>query len=413
MIAEVISIGNELLNGTTINTNASHICEQLTRHGHEPRWITTVGDDLEDIVQSLKQAKFRSGIAILTGGLGPTHDDITKQAIASYFGVKLILNKAVEKQIRNIFKARGVEMPETNLMQAQIPETAEILPNQFGTAPGLHINRDNFHVFVMPGVPGEMIGMLPQILEIMKPYSDGTRYFMKEYHTANVAESTLSQKLIQFDDLFPDLQMAYLPKLIGTTLRISSFSQNPIKTEKQLQLAEEYLQKHVGQFVYGTDEETLESIIGQLLIKQKKTLAVAESCTGGLISHTLTNVPGSSKYFMRGIVAYSNETKMELLNVPADIIETHGAVSRETAEAMAVGVQKTSGTDIGLSVTGIAGPDGGTPEKPVGLVFIGYSDGQNIDVQKHIFFKERLVNKTRTAITALDFLRKHLIQNIV
>ncbi len=412
MIAEVISIGNELLNGTTVNTNASHICEQLTFHGHQSKWITTVGDDLEDIVQSLKQAQSRSGMAIMTGGLGPTHDDITKQAVASFFEVQLIHNDKVEKHIRKIFESRNIEMSDTNLMQAQIPDTAEILPNRFGTAPGLHIYRDDFHVFVMPGVPREMKMMLPQILKILKPYSDNTRHFMKEYHTANVAESTLSQKLIDFDETFPGLQLAYLPKLVGTTLRISAFSQKPSETEKQVQLAEEYLQEHAGEFIYGKDEDTLESVVGKLFIQQNKTLAVAESCTGGLISNTLTNVSGSSQYFMRGIVAYSNETKIELLDVPEEIINTYGAVSHQTAEAMAKGVRQKSATDIGVSVTGIAGPGGGTPEKPVGTVFIGYADGKTTEVTKHIFFRERLINKTRTAIAAMDMIRRHLMANL-
>lgn len=407
MNAEIISIGDELIIGQTVNTNASFIAGGLTNIGITVDWVTTVGDNAEYLHTALDIAMNRCNLILATGGLGPTHDDISKKIIAEYFNSGFVHSPEVMGHIKTMFAKRNIKMSKVNDEQALVPEKAKIITNPVGTAPGMLFEKEGKKCFVLPGVPYEMRIICEETIFPMLQNSDRF-YAQKSIKTTGVAESILFEKLGDIAKLEKLAKLAFLPKPTGVELRISVHDADRAAGQKKLAQAQEMIENKVGQYIFAYDNETLEDIIARLLTESGRTIAVAESCTGGLLANKLTNVSGSSAYFERGVVTYSNQAKMSLLGVPENTLETHGAVSAETAEAMAAGIRRLAGTDFGVSTTGIAGPTGGTTEKPVGLVYIGFADSTRTFSKRFVFSRDRLTNKERTVQAVLNILRKEL-----
>ena len=412
MNAYIISIGDELLIGQTINTNAAFIGEKLADINIEIKKVSTVGDDESSILNEFKIAKNESDIIIVTGGLGPTHDDITRTCVIKFFGTKLIESKEILEDIEMMFAKRNRKLTSVNKAQALVPEIAVPIRNKKGTAPGMWIESDDKIFIVMPGVPYEMKGMMvdfvvPKLSE--KTIVSGKVIKKSILQTTGIPESTLYEKFGNLDELLNGAKLAFLPSILGVKLRITVEAEDEETAKNKLIEIEQKIRTKAGRFIFGKDDDTLEEVIGRLLKERELKIATAESCTGGLIAHTLTNVPCSSDYFERGVVCYSNASKVEILKVNEDALIKHGAVSQEVAMQMAEGVKSTSGTDIGLAVTGIMGPTGATTDKPVGLVYIGFCDDKVCTVKKFVFGNERLLNKERTMQAALDMVRRQLL----
>jgi nicotinamide-nucleotide amidase len=410
MTAEIISIGDELLNGMTVNTNAAFIAEALTKLGFSVERMAVVGDSESRIMKALETTGRQADVAVVTGGLGVTHDDITKKAAARFFNKEMIYSREVYDRIEVFFKKRGKAISAVNREQAMILKDAELIDNPVGLAPGFILSKSQCTFYFLPGVPSEMKQMMEKsVIPNLSKSGVSSPVPPRIFKTTGISESALYFRLIDFQELFPEIRLAYLPETPGVKLRLSV---SGLPSENQgdvLREAAGYVQEQAGKFIYGEGETEIEQAVADLLFKKKLTIAVAESCTGGLISHKLTQIPGSSEYFNSGVVAYSNEAKMEILKVPRQTLGKYGAVSRETAQIMAVDIRKIRGTEIGLSATGIAGPGGGTPEKPVGLVYIGYADSAQVLIEEHHFQRERWWNKERTAVTALDLVRRVLL----
>lgn len=411
MRVEIISIGDELLIGQTINTNASWIGEQLLNIGIHVDWVTTVGDSKERLTQAVQIAESRCDVVLITGGLGPTHDDVTKKVVTDYFNGTLVMNAQVLEMVKERFAKRGYKMAKVNEDQALVPDNAEVMLNELGTAPGMIFRKNGKSFYVMPGVPREMKGLmntyiLPQLEEQLNGQAIRVRILM----TTGVPESTLYERLDNLNEIEENAQLAFLPNLYGVKLRLMAKASSGQEADKKIQRAEKLVRKKINRDIFADREISLEEAIADLLIERQKTLAVAESCTGGLISNRLTNISGSSKFFERGVISYSNAAKMELLGVPEELLIQHGAVSAEVAIVMAEAVRKLAKTDYGISVTGIAGPTGGTPEKPVGLVYIGYADSDGSLAIKQTFANDRIGNKQRSAQAALNLLRKQILK---
>lgn len=410
MIAEIIAIGDELLIGQVVNTNASWLGEQLSRAGVPVRFMTTVGDNGEDIRASLKLACSRADFIIATGGLGPTHDDITKKVVADFFEAgPLVQNEQVLAHVRNIFTRRNIPMAPVNEEQALVPSKAQVLWNAHGTAPGLLFEKNGKYCAVMPGVPFEMKGITTSgVLPLLQKLAGGQIIRHHTIRTFGIAESSLAEKLAPIAEIEQYCKLAFLPSYFGVNLRISVMGSASEEVEQRVAAAEKIILAKAGKYVYGYNDDSLEEVVGRKLKEQKATLALAESCTGGLLAHRITNVSGSSEYFLRGYVTYSNAAKIELLGVPEEVIAQHGAVSEQCALAMAVGVKKKSGSDYAIAITGIAGPSGGTPEKPVGTVWIGLATPQRVSAKHFLFMNDRFVNKERFAQAALAMLYRAL-----
>ena len=410
IMTEIISIGDELLAGLTVNSNAAFIAERLGETGLPVCWITTIGDDAVELDHALTSALRRARIIIMTGGLGPTHDDITTRVAAEYFHSRIIFDESVLADVEVRLRSRGREATGVNRDQAMVPEKAEILRNEIGTAPGFLFRKEDRLVFILPGVPAEMKRMfeksvLPRIEALgSEPYTKSIIL-----RTVNIPESSLYERVESFIDDFPDVRLAFLPQPSGVNMRLTAVGDSENACAERLAEAENVVREKAGEVIYGSGNTRLEEVVAGILADQGLTISVAESCTGGLISSKLTNIPGSSTFFNRGIIAYSNEAKENHLGVPGKTIETHGAVSSETAVAMAEGIRRVSGTDIGLSTTGIAGPGGGSDQKPVGTVYIGYADAGATQYEHHRFYRDRLWNKERFAVAALDLVRRRLI----
>jgi nicotinamide-nucleotide amidase len=408
----IISIGDELLIGQTINTNAAYIGEKLTSIGYEVIRNFTVGDNKEDILQTLSDAELISDFIFITGGLGPTHDDITRTCIVEYFKTDLVFDEQTFERIKKLFERRKIPMPEINREQAMVPRIARVIPNDYGTAPGYDITKDGKRFFVMPGVPYEMRGMMENtILPDLKKYiqSKNIFYNQKILYTTGIPESALYSRLEDLKPLFNEVKVAFLPSQFGVKIRLSMRSNNEQLNLEKIKSLEEKIRERVGEFIYTDEDLNLEEVIGKILTEKKLKIAVAESCTGGLICNRITNIPGSSNYFERGVVSYSNEAKIQILGVNPETIKNFGAVSEQTAIEMARGVRKISNADIGISTTGIMGPTGATETKPVGLVYIGYSDGEKEFAKQFNFADNRVRNKERTSQAALDILRRALM----
>lgn len=413
MKAEIITIGDELLYGQIQDTNSSFIGESLTAEGIEVVFKTSVGDDINRITEAFDVARNRADVIIASGGLGPTQDDLTKKAVVKAFKRNLIFHQEILKQIEESFRKRGSPMPKINQNQALIPQGAKALSNLWGVAPGIFIEDDKTLFFAVPGVPAEMKWMVEnQILPVLRERKPQHFILHRKLRTTGISESAMYEKIEKLIDPKEDVKIAFLPGYLGVDVRLTAESGEERHAQAKIDELEQKIRAALGDYVYGTDRETLEEVVGRLLSEKKQTIAVAESCTGGLIGARITNVSGSSKYFERGVVTYSNEAKTQLLNVPSEKIERHGAVSEQVAILMAEGVRKLAKTDYGLSVTGVAGPTGGTPQKPVGLVFIGFAHENDSFAQKFMFGEDRNTNRERAAQAALNLVRLFLTKAV-
>jgi nicotinamide-nucleotide amidase len=416
MRAEIITIGDELLYGQMEDSNSPFVAEKLTGLGLNVIFKTSVGDDITRIAEALETARTRVDVIIATGGLGPTSDDLTKKAIVKTFKRNLVFHPEILKNIEESFQKRGIPMPGVNQNQALIPQGSKALSNQWGVAPGIFIEDEKILFFALPGVPVEMKWMLEnEILPILKSKmaaeNAGAENFIlhRKLRTTGISESALFEKIEKLIDPAEELKIAFLPTYFGVDVRLTMESDDPAKAQAKIDIYEDKISEILGSFIYGTEEQTLEEVLGKLLTERKKSIAVAESCTGGLIGARITNVSGSSQYFERGVITYSNRAKNELLKIPAEVIEKHGAVSDVVAVLMAEGVRKMAGTDFGLSATGIAGPTGGTPQKPVGLVYIGFAHENDSFAERFIFGQDRRTNRQRAAQAALNIVRLFLL----
>ena len=379
--------------------------------------MVTVADEESDIINEFKISNKSCDLIIVTGGLGPTHDDITKTCIAKFFHSKFILHQPSLDRIKRIFQRRRMAMPDINIEQAMIPDIAKVVVNPIGTAPGIHIEKNGIVMFALPGVPYEMKRMTEDsiIPYLRKTSVKGKRVIKhKTLHTIGISESLLYEtvgdiKAITGNHNKANVKLAFLPSNYETRMRITVEAKNESDAAKAIQEAEKKLQNKAGKYIYSKDGSSIAETIGKLLKKKKKTIAIAESCTGGLIASKITDVAGSSDYFLESVTAYANKSKIKILGVKPDIIKKSGAVSRQTAMEMAEGIRKISGADIGISTTGIAGPAGGSKSKPVGLVWIGYSDRKKSYAKEFIFAKERLRNKEIMSKMALEIVRRELI----
>jgi len=414
MKVELISIGDELLSGFIENRNAAFIGKMLNAVNISVDYITAVGDNVKNMVEALNIACNRASVIIATGGLGPTSDDKTMQAAAKFFDKKLIFYDEVMDSIRKKFIRMNKVLTRENQKQAELPEGAEVIRNTIGSAPGIKFRHKNSVFFFLPGVPSEMRHMLEdEVLPYLThhyPVMEGKQIILR---TAGISESEVSSQIEPLIEKFPEITIAYLPQVSGVQVKLKVNPKNKNNAESMLHKAENRIRNKLGKYIYGTGDETIEQIVAQLLFDRKLTVSVAESCTGGLISHKLTNIPGSSSYYKRGFITYTNTSKIKILNVSEATIKKYGAVSEQTAAEMAEGVRKISNTDIGLSATGIAGPGGGTDQKPVGLVFVGCSYRGLTVTEKYRFYRDRIWNKQRTAVTVLDLLRRILLDNTV
>jgi nicotinamide-nucleotide amidase len=374
MKAEIITIGDELLYGHVQDTNSSFIGESLTAEGIEVVFKTSVGDDINRITEALDVARTRADVIIASGGLGPTQDDLTKKAVVKAFKRNLIFHQEILKQIEESFRRRGRPMPKVNQNQALIPQGAKALSNLWGVAPGIFIEEDKTLFFAVPGVPAEMKWMVEnEILPVLIERKPPSFILHRKLRTTGVSESAIYEEIEKLIDPKEEVKVAFLPGYLGVDIRLTAQSGDERQTQVKIDELDQKIRETLGDYLYGTGDQTLEEVVGRFLSERKQTIAVAESCTGGLVGAKITNVSGSSEYFERGVVTYSNQAKTQLLKVPSEMIERHGAVSEQVAILMAEGVRKLAKTDYGLSVTGIAGPTGGTPQKPVGLVFIGFA----------------------------------------
>ena len=399
--AYVVSVGDELLLGQTVNSDLAILAQHLARFGIEVIHEETVRDDIDAIAEAVQRGLQTADWVIVTGGLGPTEDDVTREGVAKALGVKLEERPEVYESVVEKLKARGREPTEIYLRYRLVPEGFAVLPNDAGFAPGFFRKLDGKAVLVLPGPPRELRSVLAHAEPFLREMG-GEPLYIITLHTFGVRESVLAEKLQPLrEELGP---IGYKASLFGVDLRVRGTS--PEEAERKARRIEELL----GEDVYGRDEETLSSVVGKLLRERQFTIATAESCTGGLIGDTITNTPGSSDYFLGGVIAYHNRIKAELLGVPWAVLNHFGAVSEPVAVLMAEGVRELYKADVGVSDTGIAGPTGATPTKPVGLVFMGVSIRGKTSVVRRVFPGNRLEVKKQAALTVLDHLRRRLLK---
>ncbi len=414
MKAEIINIGDELLIGQVVNTNASWMAARLNKAGISVVQGTTIADDTEAIKSTLEQAFKRADVVLISGGLGPTKDDITKKTLAEYFDSKFIFHEPTFEQVKKIFAARELPVNEINRQQAMIPEKCKPLFNKNGTAPGMWFKKDGKVAVSMPGVPFEMKAMMEeQVIPAIISHFRMDAIVHKTIMTTGMPESMLSEKIKTWENNLPShIKLAYLPQPGIVRLRLSGSGKEQQKLEMEIQEQAEKLRLLVPEIIFGYDDVSLEEVIGQLLLKKKKTISTAESCTGGYIAHLITSIPGSSGYFEGSVVSYSNRIKTDLLGVRAKTLEKYGAVSREVVTEMAEGARESLKTDYCLAVSGIAGPDGGTEEKPVGTVWIALAGTGSTEARLFHFGDHRGRNIRRSALAALNLLRLRLEKTV-
>lgn len=408
MRAEILSIGTELLLGDILNTNAQYIARRLADVGIFVYYQTVVGDNPERMAKAFNLAFERADLVITTGGLGPTKDDLTKELAAEYFGKRLVEDRASLKKIEEYFAKSGRPMTENNRKQAYFPEGSIIVPNPNGTAPGCIIDEKGKILVMMPGPPKEMVPMLEeQVMPYLSKYQDCI-LVSKVLRVLGLGESLMEDKIKDLMDAQTNPTIAPYAKDGEAILRITARGRDKSEAEELIAPVENAIRERLGDNIYGTGETSIEQVLAEILMSKKLTISLAESCTGGLVCSKLVKVPGISSVLMEGAVTYSNDAKIRRLNVKKETLEKHGAVSAETAAEMAEGIAKAAGTDIGLSVTGIAGPDGGTDEKPVGLVYAGLYIKGKVMTRKYNFPGNRQNVQNRTAISVLDWLRREL-----
>jgi len=413
MLADIITIGDEILIGQIVDTNSAWIAQRLNESGIKVRQITSVSDEKQHILNALQDAHEQSEVIIITGGLGPTSDDITKPTLSEYFGSKLTENESVLNDLLAFVKARGIKLSERNRKQAEVPECCTVIRNPVGTAPAMWFEKDSRIYISLPGVPFEMIeimeqSIIPKLVEVT--HGRSKIIIHKNVLTHGISESHLAVMLADWERQFPtNLKLAYLPQPGIIRLRLTIEGKNEAQLREILEFELHILKRILPDAIFGEDEDSMEGVVGRLLLEKDATLSVAESCTGGNISHLITLVSGSSKYYKGSVVAYSNETKYELLKVNIDTLINYGAVSKQTAAEMAKGVKILCKTDYAIAITGIAGPDGGSEEKPVGTTWIAVATPDKIISQKFHFGDNRELNIMRASVAALNLLRLQLI----
>lgn len=409
--AEIITIGDELLIGQTVDTNSAWMGAELSLAGIRVNRITSISDNREEIIRVLDESLSRADIILVTGGLGPTSDDITKETLCGYFGGKMVLSEEVLKDITDRLRRRNFPMNDNNRRQAMVPDNCTVLRNATGTAPGMLFKRGEKAVISMPGVPHEMKYIMNEhVLPLLSQKVTGSVIIHKNIMTFGTFEALLAERLWTFEKELPGrIKLAYLPAQGIIKLRLTAAGDNYSEIRELVDLQVKNLYGIIPDVIYGEDEVTLEEIIGKLLSDNNLTVSTAESCTGGRIASLITSVAGSSGWYKGSVIAYDNSIKVNILDVNADIISGHGAVSMETATAMAEGVRNLTGTDFSVAVTGIAGPSGGTPEKPVGTVWIAVASEKGTVTEKQTFGDDRLTNISRSSYSALNLLRKQII----
>lgn len=409
--AEIITIGDELLIGQVIDTNSAWLAEKLNELGVEVIQRRAVGDSKNMIFHALDSILPDTRLVILTGGLGPTRDDITKKTLAEYFGMELTFHEETLRHITDIFTKLGREVNELNASQAWLPSGCTPLKNMYGTAPGMQFERNGVHYFSLPGVPYEMKALFESYIKpfVAEKLLPDTRILHAVYHTQGIPESILAKRIEEWElQLPPQIKLAYLPSAGAVRLRLTARGSKSEPLDLLLKKEGQKLKEILGADLYAEGDEPLEQVVGKLLKTNGKTLALAESCTGGYIAHLITTIPGSSAYFMGGVVAYDYVAKEITLGVKHEDLIQFGAVSSQVVFQMAEGAKKVFGTDYALSASGIAGPDGGTPDKPVGTVWIGISTPTETRAYLFRFGNDRMRNIRKTALAALDILRRAL-----
>jgi len=410
--AEIVCIGTELLLGHVVDTNASFVARELAELGIDLFHKATVGDNLQRIQALLEQVWQQADLIILSGGLGPTQDDLTREAVALLLREELEFNEDAWQQIAGYFQKTNRTPVASNRRQAMFPRSGEVIPNPFGTAPGLLVNKAGRILIALPGVPYELKGLWgtfvkPYLLQQLEQQQKMV-ITSRMVKMAGIGESAMEEKVI---DLINNQSNPTIAPYAGQNevyLRITAKSESKAKNDELIAQTMQAIESRLAEYIFGYDTDNLETVIGRILKQRGWRLAVAESCTGGLLAHRITNIPGCSEYYVGGINSYSNELKIGLLGVPEATIDTYGAVSEETAKAMAEGIKQVTKAHVGVAITGIAGPDGGTPNKPVGLVFIAVSLPDYTRVEKRTFPFDRLGNKEAAAKTALTLLWQEL-----
>lgn len=412
--AELLTIGDEILYGQINDTNSQWMSQELDQVGIRVVRKTTVGDNREDILAAFAEAESRAEIVLITGGLGPTNDDLTKPLLAEYFDCKLEMNQEALKEVTSFFNSKGREITPINEKQAELPICAKKVTNILGTAPGMWLER-NGRVFVsMPGVPHEMKRMMTDtIIPHLQKFFKTDVIFHKLVKTIGIGESWLADEIKDWEEGLPEhIKLAYLPSLGQVKLRLTAVGANMESLKEQVEAQIDGLKKYASKYIYGYDRDEIQTVVGQMLKDNKLTVSFAESCTGGYISHLITSTAGSSAYFQGSVIPYHNELKEQVLGVKKSTLEAHGAVSEETVTEMANNVRVKFNSSIGIAISGIAGPGGGTPEKPVGTVWIAYADGNQTVSRKLQLWKDRDVNIKATAAAVLNLIRITLSKSI-
>ena len=408
MKAEIIAVGTELLSPDRIDANSLYLTGELNRVGWEVRRKTVVGDDLEDIADAIRAAISRSELVILSGGLGPTEDDRTRAATALALGRKTARNMEILEDLRRRFAVRGFKMNKNNEKQADVIDGAEAFDNPFGTAPGQWIENNGRYIALLPGPPRELKRIFEaSVLPKLRAISGSRRLVSKLFHVTEVPESELDARIEPLCAGYADIEVTVLAGTGHSSVRLSRWF-NDGENVAMIEELGEKIQAELGDAVFSTSGETMEEVVGRLLQKSGRTLAIAESCTSGILGMLITRISGSSDYFRGGVLCYGNDAKMKLCGVLPKTLAEHGAVSAETAEALALGVRSAFSSDIGISITGIAGPGGGSAEKPVGLVYIGVSDGVRTENRRRVIPGDRESVRERSAYLALSTLRGFL-----
>jgi nicotinamide-nucleotide amidase len=412
MKTEIISIGSEILRGQITDTNANFIAKKLVELGIDLEHISAAGDNPKSLLSTLKLAFQRSDLIITTGGLGPTEDDITYQTIARALNLKLIKYPEAEENLKRILHKIKIKVSPSNLKQVYLPEGAKIIINQYGTAPAMILEKDNKIICSFPGVPHEMKNLIeknliPYLKEKFPPSIIKKSKILK---VTGLGESSVNDLIRDYINKQTNFSFGIYANPEDIQVQVTTGAPSEKKVEKLLQSSVNQLTKILGNYVYGIDEETIEEVVGKLLKTKKLTVAVAESCTGGMLGEMITRIPGSSEYFQGGVISYSAKVKEDLLKVPLEVIKKYGEVSEEVARLMAEGVRINCHSDIGISITGIAGPGGATEKKKVGLVYMALSDGKKIITQKHQLFRNRQLIRIRACRRALNMLRIYLME---
>ncbi|HOQ38483.1 MAG TPA: competence/damage-inducible protein A [Acetivibrio sp.] len=409
MKAEILAVGTELLMGQITNTNAQYISQKLNSIGIDVYYHSVVGDNSGRLKESLLNALNRCDLVIMTGGLGPTQDDLTKETVADVLEKKLVLHEESLERIKLFFDRMKREMTDNNIKQAYLPEGCTVIENNNGTAPGCIVEKDTKIVVMLPGPPKEMKPMLDDTVIPYLEQKSGYKTVSKYLRVFGIGESQLEDRIMDLVDAQKEVTIATYAKEGQVTVRLTTKCKTYEEAIFKIKPVEEEIAGRLGDNLYSTEDEELEYVASKLLIEHGITISLAESCTGGMIASRLTDVPGISKVFNRGIVSYSNEAKMENLSVSPETLEKYGAVSRQTAIEMAEGVRKTAKTDLGISVTGIAGPDGGTDQKPVGLVYVALADKSGCDCRELRLTGNRDRIRNMTTLYVFDMIRRYVL----